>query len=127
LRFEEPIKRVPSTRYAAATALLDRIGRKMQIERLRRPTVKAVQKRRCGVVARRIRVVVLRKFDQGVDRQARILAGLDHDVGNFPIDLTPRLLLQAALWRRRIFRQTRRIPLWPFLNHPLPVRLPRTF
>jgi hypothetical protein len=36
-------------------------------------------------------------------------AGLDHDVGNFPIDFTPRLLLQAALWRRRIFRQTRRI------------------
>jgi hypothetical protein len=61
--------------------------------------ITAVEKRRRRGVACRIRVAVLCKFDQGVDRQTRILAGLDHDVGNFPIDFAPRLLLQAGKWR----------------------------
>ena len=51
----------------------------MQIQGLRWAAITAVQKRRRGIVARRIRVVVLRKFHQGVDRQARKLAGLDDE------------------------------------------------
>jgi hypothetical protein len=62
----------------------NRIGRKMQIERLRWTAITAVQKRRRGAVACRIRVVVLRKFNQRVDRQTGKLAGLYHQVTNSP-------------------------------------------
>ena len=62
----------------------DRIGRKMQIQRLRWPAITAVQKRRRGVKACRIRVVVLRKVNQCIDRQTRKLAGFYHQVANGP-------------------------------------------
>jgi hypothetical protein len=88
----------------------DRVGRQVEVERLRRATITAVQQLHRGTKTAVVGLAVLGKGDQRINRQARILAGLDHDVGNFPIDFTPRLLLQAALWRRRIFRQTRRIP-----------------
>jgi hypothetical protein len=74
--------------------------------------ITAVEKRRRRGVACRIRVAVLCKFDQGVDRQTRILAGLDHEVADGPT--------VCAVWIVRIrgefqqywrgFRQTRRIP-----------------
>ena len=54
----------------------DRIGRKMQIQGLRWAAVAAVQKRRRGGVARRIRVTVLGKPNQRIDRQTRKLASL---------------------------------------------------
>ena len=43
--------------------------------------LKAPSRRHSASVSR---VSVLRKFNQGVDRQARILAGLDHQVANGP-------------------------------------------
>ena len=62
----------------------NRIGRKMQIERLRWTAITAVQKHRRGVVACRIRVVVLRKFNQRIDRQGGVFTGLDHHIGDKP-------------------------------------------
>ena len=62
----------------------DRIGRKMQIQGLRRPAVAAIQKRCRGGEACQIGVVVLRKFNQCVDRQTRKLAGLRASVTKLP-------------------------------------------
>jgi hypothetical protein len=62
----------------------DRIGRKMQIQGLRWAAIAAVQKRRRSDIARRRGIIVLGKHDQGVDRQARKLAGFYHQVANRP-------------------------------------------
>jgi hypothetical protein len=78
----------------------DRIGRKMQIQRLRWPAITAVQKRRRGVKACRIRVVVLRKVNQCIDRQTRKLAGFYHQVANGPT--------VCAVWVVRIRSEFRR-------------------
>jgi hypothetical protein len=58
------------------------IGRKMQIQGLRRAAITAVQKRRGGGEACRIRVVVLRKFNQCIDHQTRKPASLYHQIAN---------------------------------------------
>jgi hypothetical protein len=68
----------------------NRIGRKMQIERLRWTAITAVQKHRRGAVACRIRVVVLRKFNQRIDRQGGVFTGLDHHIGDKTGDPQPR-------------------------------------
>jgi hypothetical protein len=109
----------------------DRIGRKVQIHALCRPAVAAIQKRRRGSVARRVRVIVLRKFNQRIDGQTRKPAGLDHDVANKPAIYGSRLMgaypgdggdggITGS------FGCPPGFPLWPFLNQPLPVLLPRT-
>ena len=90
----------------------NRIGRKMQIQRLRWVSITAVQKRCRGGEACRIRVSVLRKFNQGVDRQTRILAGFDHQVANGPTICTVWIVRIRSEFQQywRGFRQTRRIP-----------------
>ena len=86
----------------------DRIGRKMQIQGLRWSTITAVQERRRGVVARRIGVVVLRKLNQGVDRQGGVLAGLDHQVGDRPAICNRRVgSVPRRYWR--VFRSAGRV------------------
>ena len=56
----------------------DRIGGKMQIQRLRWAAITAVEKRRRRGVACRIRVAVLCKFNQCINCQTREPTGLDH-------------------------------------------------
>jgi hypothetical protein len=81
----------------------NRIGRKMQIERLRWTAITAVQKRRRGAVACRIRVVVLRKFNQRIDRQGGVFTGLDHHIGDKPA-IRSRGVGSVFRHCRRVFR-----------------------
>ena len=78
----------------------DRLGRKMQIQGLCWATITAVQKRCRGSEACRIRVGILRKFHQGVDRQTRKPAGFYHQVANGPT--------VCAVWVVRIRSEFRR-------------------
>jgi hypothetical protein len=78
-------------------------------QRLRRATVTAIQKRCRGGEACRIRVVVLRKFNQCVDRQARIFAGLDHQIANGPTVCAVRVIRIRSEFRRRVFRPTGKV------------------
>ena len=85
-----------------------RVSRKMQIQGLRWAAIAAVQKRRRGSEACRIRVVVLRKFNQCVDRQARKLASLYHQVANGPTVCTVWVVRMRSK-PSRVFRPAGRV------------------
>ena len=86
----------------------DRVGRKMQIQGLRWTAIAAIQKRRGGGEARRRGIVVLCKFDQGVDCQARKLAGFYHQVANGPAACTVWVVRIRSKFRR-VFRSAGRV------------------
>ena len=102
-----------------------RVSRKMQIQGLRWAAIAAVQKRRRGGEACRIRVVVLRKVNQCVDRQARKLASLYHQVTNSPT-VCAGWAVRIGGEFRRAFRPAARVSTAALYNQPLPVLLPRT-
>jgi hypothetical protein len=80
-----------------------RIRRKVEIQRLRWATIAAIQERRRGVVARRAGVLGFGQLHQRVDRQTRILAGLDHQVRNRPA-IRSRQVGSVHRRYRKIFR-----------------------
>ena len=99
----------------------DRVSRKMQIQRIaldghsRDP--EAPSRRRSASK----RMVVLGKFNQCVDCQARILAGLNHQVANGPTICTVWIVGIRSEFQQywRGFRQTRRIPEYISPSRPL--------
>jgi hypothetical protein len=88
----------------------DRIGGKVQIQGLRRPAIAAVQKRRRGIVARRIRVAVIRQLNQCINCQAREPTGFYHYVVDGPTVCTSCIRSEF----RRVFRPAARVPALTF-------------
>jgi hypothetical protein len=98
----------------------NRIGRKMQIERLRWTAITAVQKRRRGAVACRIRVVVLRKFNHVSIARAEYLRASTTTLG---INRRSAAAGSGAYSGTAggSFDRPAGFPLRPFTNQPLPV------